>query len=135
MAACLVPSGLLAQGEPRPLGSARIPRSVLANGQALPAGTYTLRLTTEMPAAAVGIPASASQWVEFVQGGQVRGRELATVVPADQVAQIAEGRMPGPGIVRVELLKNGEYLRVWANQGGTHYLVHLATGATTAAGR
>src|SRR5262245_16850509 len=66
------------------LGTVRLPQNVMANGQALPAGTYTARLSSENVSPVVGQPADSSRWVEFVQGGQVRGRELATVVaPAD----------------------------------------------------
>jgi hypothetical protein len=73
--------------------------------------------------------------VEFVQGGQVRGRELASIVPAEEVKMT----MPGPDMPgrvgrtgsRVEMLKGGEYLRVWIARGGTNYLVHLSTGSAT----
>jgi ABC-type phosphate transport system substrate-binding protein len=106
------------------LGQVTIPRRVLANGQPLAAGTYTVRLTGESAPA----PASAQtpeQWVEFVRGGQVAGRELATVVPADQIRDIAKSARPGPGQALVVVLKSNEYLRVWLNHGGTNYLVHL----------
>jgi hypothetical protein len=26
----------------------------------------------------------------------------------------------------VQILRGNEYLRVWINQGGTHYLIHFA---------
>jgi hypothetical protein len=28
----------------------------------------------------------------------------------------------------VQMLRGNDYLRVWFNRGGTHYLVHLTTG-------
>lgn len=106
------------------LGQVNIPRRVLANGQPLAPGTYTVRLTAETASE----PASSQtpeRWVEFVRGGQVAGRELASVVPADEIAQIAESARPAPGRSSTVVLKSGDYLRVWFNQGGTNYLVHL----------
>jgi hypothetical protein len=72
--------GLTAQTSGTSLGSVKIP-AVTANGQALPAGTYTLRLSGDAVTPVVGQSADAAKWVEFVQGGQVKGKELATVVP------------------------------------------------------
>jgi hypothetical protein len=34
--------------------------------------------------------------------------------------------MPASGTSKTELLKGNDYLRIWVNHGGTHYLVHLA---------
>ncbi len=114
------------------LGSVRIPQQVTANGQPLAAGTYTVRLSSETVPPVVGQAAEANHWVEFVQGGQVRGREVASVVPAAEVKEIAEMTPPAAGASKVQMLKGNEYIRVWVNRGGTHYLVHLATGASTA---
>jgi hypothetical protein len=108
------------------LGSVRLTQAVKANGQDLAAGTYTLRLTSDAVQPVVGQSPDAAQWVEFVQGGQVKGREMATKVPSAEVAQIAEGTPPAAGGSKVQLLKGSEYLRVWLNRGETHYLVHLA---------
>ena len=30
----------------------------------------------------------------------------------------------------LELLKGNDYMRVWINRGGNHYLIHLPTGMT-----
>jgi hypothetical protein len=115
-----------AQTAAQSLGQARLPRAVMANGQALPAGTYTLRLSADAVTAVVGQTPAESRWVEFVQNGQVRGREMATVLSATELAAVAEGRRPAAGAVQVELLKGNDYIRVWANRAGTHYLLHLA---------
>ena len=32
---------------------------------------------------------------------------------------------PEAGRSRVDLLQSGEFVRVWVNHGGTHYLLHL----------
>ena len=120
-----VPTGEVA------LGSVTIPRAVTADGKPLPGGRYTLRLTAQaaQPTVAGQLP-DLNRWVEFVQGGQVKGREIVSIVPADEVGTT----QPGPGPcrakcaahgVKVEMLKGGEYLRVWIARGGTHYLMHL----------
>jgi hypothetical protein len=108
------------------LGSVRIPRAVKANGQDLPAGTYTVRMTeaTASPAAAGQTP-QLERWAEFLQGGKVVGREVVTVVPAADIKQVAEMTPPPSGGSRTEVLKGGDYLRLWVNRGGNHYLIHF----------
>ena len=108
------------------LGTASLPRAVVADGQPLAAGTYTLRLSDAAVGPVLGLPADSGQWVEFVQGGNVRGRELATKVAAADVGTIAKTNPPSPGTVRVEMLKSQDYVRIWVNLAGTHYLIHLA---------
>jgi hypothetical protein len=108
------------------LTSVRIPRNVLANGQPLPAGTYMVRATAETPTAPAGQTASQYHWVEFLQAGQVRGRALADVLPAEEARLIAKAGIPSPGTARVDTLVGNEYVRVWINRDGTNYLVHLA---------
>ena len=111
------------------LGTVTIPRAVLADGKPLPAGRYTIRLTGEAATAVPGQQTDLNRWVEFVQGGQVRGREIASIVPADEV----KDTMPGPDMPgrvgrtgsRVDMLKGGEFLRVWIARGGHNYLLHL----------
>lgn len=108
------------------LGTVNIPQRVMANGQPLAAGTYDVRLASGPgPKPAVGQSPDASRYVEFVRGGQVAGREVATVVPSSEIAAIAGGARPGTGNSRIEMLRGGDYLRIWINQGGTHYLIHL----------
>jgi hypothetical protein len=97
----------------------------LADGKPLAAGTYQVRITTERPAAAVGQSANAACWVEFVKAGTVSGREVASVVSTDDIRTVAKGPAPKPSAFRVDLLKEGEYLRVWMNSGGTHYIVNM----------
>jgi hypothetical protein len=50
------------------------------------------------------------------------------LLPADVKAAVKGGTPPAANGVKVELLKSGEYLRVWANRGGRHYLIHLSVG-------
>jgi hypothetical protein len=106
------------------LGTARLPQAVMADGTVLPAGTYQVRLTTDAPAPVVGQTPAAARWVEFLRNGTVVGREVATVVSADDMRTMA--KLPrGTGAVRVQTLKGGDYVRVWVLNGGAHILIHL----------
>ena len=110
------------------LGSVRITRNVMADGKPLRAGTYQVRLTSQDAQPTVpGI--KMERWVEFVQGGKVAGREVVSIIPAEEV----KDTQPGPDLpgkapragTRVEMLKGGEYLRVWITRNGVQYLLHL----------
>ena len=107
------------------LGTVRLSRAVKANGEALPAGSYQLRLTGEEPPAPTGATKPYERWVEFVKGGKVVGREVVSVVPSSEIKNVTKGGGPASGASKVQMLRDNEYLRVWVNRGGTHYLVHL----------
>lgn len=120
------PQGQVPAGEAT-LGSVRLPRGVMADGKALKAGTYQVRLTAQAAAPAVA-GQSMERWVEFVQGGKVAGREVVSIIPASEVKDL----QPGPDAPastrsgsKVEMLKGNEYLRVWINRGGVGYLIHM----------
>ena len=113
------------QDKPQSLGTVRITKAVKANGETLAPGTYTVRLTTESPSAVVGQTPAEAKWIEFVQGGQVKGREVATVLTPEELKKIAEDNPPAAGAAKAQMLKGNDYLRVWINRSGTHYLVHL----------
>ena len=125
-AAQTTPQGQVPAGETA-LGSVSLPRSVMADGKALKAGTYQVRLTTQ--AASPAVPGQTMErWVEFLQGGKVAGREVVSIVPASELKDL----QPGPSGAtqaragsRVEMLKGDEYLRVWINRGGVNYLIHM----------
>ena len=118
-----VPPGELA------LGTIELPRGVLANGQALPPGAYSLHLTSQTASPeTTGALAELERWVEFRQGGAVMGRELASIVPATEIDDVAGSAPPASGSSRVEVLRGNDYVRVWINRDGTHYLIHLAAG-------
>jgi hypothetical protein len=108
------------------LGTVRIPRAVTADGKPLPAGSYTLRVTTETAKPeAIGTTEALQRWAEFLRGGKVVGREVVSIVPASEAKVVAKDTPPRAGGNKVQMLRGNEYLRVWANRGGTHYLVHL----------
>ena len=128
VAAGVVSGGAVAAQATSPsLGRVQIARAVTANGQRLAAGSYAVRLTGDKGKPVVGQTTDASQWVEFVQGGQVKGRELATVLtPAEAKVVAKGGARPAAGGASAVLLKGGDYIRVWINRAGTHYLLHLS---------
>jgi hypothetical protein len=130
VAALGLPAGLSAQTAGTSLGSVTLNKKVMADGQLLAPGTYQVRLTADIPKPGVGQSPDAERYVEFVRGGKVVGREVATLVTAADVGQIAKGdKPPAQGGSKVELLKGNDYLRVWINRGGTHYFIHLPTTA------
>ena len=111
------------------LGSVHIAKKVMADGKPLATGTYQVRLTADEPKPATGQSPSAERYVEFMRGGKVAGREVASVVSAEDIGKIAKGARPKPGTSKFEMLKGGDYWRVWINKGGTHYLVNLPPAA------
>jgi len=115
-----VPMGELA------LGTVRIRHNTMANGQALPAGTYSVRLTpAEGQPPVAGITEHYERWVEFSQRGTVKGKEVVSIVPAPEISGVANDPAPGRNRSKVEMLRNNEFVRVWINKDGNHYLVHL----------
>ena len=107
------------------LGSVTLKTAVMADGQRLGAGTYQVRLTGDSPKPGVGQTPESERYVEFVSGGKVVGREVATVVPQAEIAQVAKGPRPATGGSRVDMLKGNDYVRVWINRSGMNYIVHL----------
>ena len=108
------------------LGAVTISQRVKANGQTLAPGTYQLRLTAEVARpGATGQTEQLERWVEFRQGNQVRAREVVSIVPASDVSKVQKDAAPRAGASKVEMLKGNEYVRVWINRGGTHYLIYL----------
>jgi hypothetical protein len=111
------------------LGTVRIPRAVMADGKPLPPGTYTVRLTAqEAKPDAVGTTEALERWVEFLKGGKVVAREVVSIVPAGEAKIVAKDAPPAPNGVKVQMLRGGEFLRVWFNKGGNYYLIHLPVG-------
>jgi hypothetical protein len=108
------------------LGTVNIPKAAKADGKPLAAGTYQVRLTTdEAKPDAVGTSGKTERWVEFVQKGQVKGREVVTIVPASEIKLVQKDTPPPANGSKVQMLKGNDYLRVWINKAGNHYLIHL----------
>ena len=112
------------------LGSVRLTRGVTADGKALPAGTYMVRLTPqEAKPETVGASENIERWVEFVQKGAVKGREVVSIVPANEVKNVVKDPAPRAGASKVQVLRGNDYLRVWINKAGDHYLIYFPTAA------
>ena len=111
--------------QPTTIGNVRLTHAVLADGKPLAAGTYQVRLTDDQPTAAVGESPGAERWVEFVKNNKVSGREVATVISAADISTIVKGLQPKANASRVDMLKGGDYIRVWINKGGNNYLVNM----------
>jgi hypothetical protein len=111
------------------LGSVHLSRAVEANGQSLAADTYQIRLANDPVTPVVGQSPEGERWVEFVKGGTVAGKEVASVISAADIKSVAKGPVPPAGAPRIEMLQGGEYLRIWIVKSGTTYLVHLRTAA------
>ncbi len=108
------------------VGTVRIGKAVKADGQPLPIGSYQMRVTErEASPAAPGMTPQYERWAEFLQGGQVKGREVVTIVTPSAAKQVLKDKWPPAGGYRADVLKGGDYYRVWFNKGGTHYLVHF----------
>ena len=119
-AAPTVPTGDMA------LGLVHLGKGVKADGKALAAGTYQVRLTAQQATPdAKGETPSLERWVEFVQKGEVKGREVVTIVPQSEIALVQKDAPPHANAAKVEMLKGGNYMRLWINKGGNHYLVHF----------
>lgn len=108
------------------LGAVRITRRVKANGETLAPGTYQIRLTPDQAKPdATGQTPQLERWVEFRQGNQVRAKEVVSIVPSTDISKVQKDSAPRPGGYKVEMLKDNEYVRVWINRGGNHYLLYL----------
>ena len=115
------------------LGSVQLPRSVTADGKPLPAGTYQVKVTAQQAAPeAVGTTEALERWVELSQGKVVKGREVVSIVPQNEVKLVAKDAPPPSGGSKVQLLRGNDYLRVWFNRAGTHYLIHFPVAGAAA---
>jgi hypothetical protein len=111
------------------LGTVRLTKAVKADGKDLAAGTYQVRLTAEEAKPdAKGSSEVLERWVEFVKGGKVVGREVVSIVPAAEAKLVQKDTPPPANGSKVEMLKGGDYMRLWINKGGNYYLVHLIPG-------
>jgi hypothetical protein len=111
------------------LGTVHLEKKVMADGKPLAPGTYQVRLTPDEPKPAVGQSPDSERYVEFVRGGKVVAREVATVISAQDIDKIAKGKRPKPNSAVVETLKGGNYVRVWINRSGTNYLINMPPAA------
>ena len=108
------------------LGAVRITTRVKANGETLAPGTYQVRLTADQARPdANGQTPQLERWVEFRQGNQVKAKEVVSIVPSSDVSKVQKDPPPKSGSYKVEMLKGNEFVRVWINRGGNHYLIYM----------
>ena len=102
----------------------RITTAVLAGGTSLPAGTYELRLTGQSPVP-VGEGRRVREWVEFIANGKVVAREVAEILYDDSLPSVGASSQKVPSGTRVEMLKDGEFLRISVKRESVRYLIYL----------
>jgi len=125
-------SGSIAFGQASPsaLGSVRLTHAVIADGKPLATGLYQIRLNDDEPKPAVGKSPNAQRWIEFVRGGRVVAREVATVVSAKEIDTITERPPLLANESRLDVPKNGNSVRISINWKGTNYIVNMPPAAT-----
>ena len=112
------------------LGTVTLAKATTADGKPLAAGTYQVKLTAqEAKPDAKGASENIERWVEFSQKGTVKGREVVSIVPQNEAKNVLKDAPPKPGTARVQTLKGNDYIRVWFNKAGNHYLIYFPTGA------
>ena len=115
------------------LGTVRLPRGVTADGKPLAAGSYQVKVTTQQAAPeAVGTTEALERWVELSQGKTVKGREVVSIVPQAEIKMVVKDAPPASGGSKVQMLRGNDYLRVWINKGGNHYLIHFPVAGAAA---
>ena len=130
--ACALTAGSLHAQSNRPasadasvLTTVRITTPVKAGGTPLPAGMYELRLTGEHPAPAANEQRHDQEWVEFISNGKVVGRELAEIQYDDDLPAVGASSERARSGTRVEMLKDGEFLRISVKRDDNRYLIYL----------
>lgn len=109
------------------IGTVDLPRRANADGIPLDPGQYKLHLISPRTTPhANDVPHSRDRWIEFRQEDGVKGREMVTIVSGTEILTVAESAPPSNGSARIEVLKENDYLRIWLNNDGVHYLIHLA---------
>jgi len=127
-ALAIVLTGSVAFAQPT-LATVRIGHAVLLDGKSVPPGTYQIRVTDDVATPAIGQSPRAERWVEFLKGGQVVGRELASVIGAGEPSAIADRPRGTTGTIktdsaRVEVLKGGDYVQVRLTRNAEHYVIN-----------
>jgi hypothetical protein len=106
------------------LGTVNITQPVLAEGMPLPPGTYDVRLTDEFLPPNPGQSPDAEQVVEFVKDGMVVARGAAEVLPMSDAVGTSGGASASSKL-RVEKLKEDDFIRISTVRDGKRYLIYL----------
>ena len=126
LASLTAQSGAPSTTDARVLTTVRIGTAVTAGGTSLPVGAYEIRLTGERPAPLAGQPQNSQEWVEFVADGKVVAREAAEILYDDDLEAAGEGSQRVKSGTRVEMLKDGEFLRISVKRERERYLIYLS---------
>ena len=65
------------------------------------------------------------RWVEFVRAGRCAAGRSSASCRRRRLPAWPKTRRRGPAAQKSRCCMGNEYLRVWINRGGIHYLVHL----------
>src|SRR5437588_10085873 len=95
LVSALAATSAFAQSGNMSLGTVHLAKKAMADGKTLAPGTYQVRLTSDEQKPGVGQSPDAEEGVEFLKGGKVAGREVANVIRAAELGQIAEGEKAG----------------------------------------
>ncbi len=58
-----------------------------------------------------------------------------SIVPQSEVKMVVKDPPPASGGSKVQTLKGNDYVRVWFNKAGNHYLVYLPVAGGATAGQ
>ena len=100
-------------------------QQVFVDGKPLAAGKYDIYITDERPAVGAGAASEAQRVVEFAQNGKVVAKDVAEVFTSGERPVGTSGATGATA--QVQKLSGGEFLRIVVNDGGSRYLIHLAT--------
>ena len=50
---------------------------------------------------------------------------MVTIIPQSDIAKVQKDAPPRANGSKIETLKGGDYMRLWINRGGNHYLMHF----------
>ena len=107
----------------------RITEPVMAGGHVLQPGTYEVVINDEKPSTPEGAPSEAQRTVDFLMNGKVVATEIAEVFPLNEEGVVGTSGTSG-GRVRVERLKEGDFVRIVARDANARYFIHLSTGTS-----
>jgi len=86
------------------------------------------RLVSDAPDEGGAVSDVLAAGLSTIDTAIAESRAVASIVPSSEIGDVAKTTPPSSGNARVEMLRDDEYLRVWVNQGGTHYFLHLVVG-------
>ena len=114
------PAGEVALGFDQP-GEGREGRRQAAGGRHVSGATDRSRRRRAAPGQTEGL-GTVGRVRAGRQSGRARGRHDRA---AGRIGQVQKDTPPAANGAKVEMLKGGDYVRVWINKGGNHYLLHL----------